>query len=226
MSKARKTICIGAGVVMAACAFAYFASSSLYVNGALASSSVIDVKGVAYVPVKDVAKALNLTLSKTARGYELNPAGGAGMVHGLEGKVGDELFDGIVRFKVLEVIRGKTYTNRFSGDSQVVTPYPEGNDLVVLICRLKNGTKESLPLGLPAGSLSGLTDMDEHSFAPRNGLSIDVPSRGPNLLPGSACDFALTFDVPANAVLKDLVYDVSDYSGKKHPKPFRVSLKS
>src|SRR5262249_4121540 len=149
----------------------------LYINGSLASSSVIDVNGVPYVPLKDVAKATGMTLSKTGRGYEMSPAGGAGMVHGLEGKVGDELFNGFHRFKVLEVIRGKKYTNRFSGDKQEITPCPEANDLVVIVCRVKNGTQKKITFALPAGELTGLTDMDEHSFAPRNGVSSDIPTR-------------------------------------------------
>lgn len=168
---------------------------------------------------------MNMSLSKSGRGYEMSPAGGAGMVHGLEGKVGEELFDGSHRFKVIEVIRDKKYTNRFSGDKQEVTPYPAENDLVVIVCRIKNGLQQTDTVGLPSGSLTGLTDMDEHSIAPRDGLSADIPKRGVDLLPGSAVDFALTFDVPPGAVLKDLVYEVADYSNHR-AKPFRVSLKS
>jgi hypothetical protein len=40
---------------------AYLAGGQLYLKGSLASSSVIEVKGTAYVPVKGVAKALNMT---------------------------------------------------------------------------------------------------------------------------------------------------------------------
>jgi len=209
-----------------AVALAYYASSNLYINGNLASSSVIDVKGVAYVPVKDVAKALKMNVTKSSRGLEISPAGGANMVGGLTGKVGDELFNGFHRFKVVEVIRGKSYTNRFSGDNQAITPFPANDDLVIVICRLKNATKQTENLSLPGGELTSLTDMDEHSISPRNGLSLDAPSRGPNLLPGSAVDFALTFDVPENAQLKDLVYQVSDFDLKHKSEPFRVSLKS
>ncbi|MEA2554392.1 MAG: hypothetical protein QOJ65_2568 [Fimbriimonadaceae bacterium] len=214
-------------IVLGSLAFAaYRAGGQLYLNGALASSSVIEVKGTAYVPVKDVAKALNMTISKSGRGIELSPAGGANMVQGLEGKVGDELFNGFARFKVLEVIRGKKYTNRFSGDNQEITPYPENQDLVVVVCRIKNASKEMLPVGLPAGNLTGLTDMDEHTVTPMNGVSTDIPTRGANLLPGSAVDFALTFQVPEKAVLKDLVYEVYDLGGSRKAEPFRVSLKS
>ena len=224
MLSRRKLLAVGCGVGIAVCAYAYFVGGNLYVNGSLASSNVIDVKGTAYVPIKDVAKALNMTVTKTSRGFEMGPAGGANMVGGLTGKVGDELFNGFHRFKVVEVIRGKSYTNRFSGDNQAITPYPEGDDLVVVICRIKNATKTTENLGLPGGELTALTDMDEHSISPRNGVSIDVPSRGPNVLPGAAVDFALTFDVPAGAKLKDLVYDVQDFEVKHKSEPFRVTL--
>ena len=220
-----KFLSVVSGSALVVLAFAYFASSNLYVNGALASSKVIDVKGVAYVPVKDLAKALNMSVTKTGRGFEMGTAGGGNMVGGLVGKLNEELFNGFHRFKVTEVIRGKSYTNRFAGDHQAVTPYPEGNDLVVVVCRLKNGTEKPITLGLPAGGVTGLTDMDEHSYEPRSGMSADIPARGVDLLPGAACDFALTFDVPAGAVLKDLVYEPTDYNGHK-VKPFRISLKS
>jgi hypothetical protein len=203
------------------------AASSLYLNGNLASTGVIELKGTAYIPVKDVAKALNMGIVKSAKGYELSPAGGANQVQGFEGKVSDELFNGFQRFKVVEVIRGKKYVNRFSGDKQEVTPFGAEKDLVIVVCRVKNGMKEAMDLGLPGGSLSGLTDMGEHSYQFRTGLSIDCPERGVHLLPGSACDFALTFDVPEDAVLKDLVYEISNLGGgPKGPKPFRVSLRT
>lgn len=223
-SKRAKALGLLGGVAVVATALASYASSQLYVNGSLASSSVIEVNGTAYVPLKDMAKAMSMTVNKTSRGYELSPAGGANMVHGLQGKVGDDLFNGFVRFKVVKVIRGKSYTNQFSGDNEAITPYPDANDLVVVVCRLKNATNGTMNLGLPGDQLTGLTDMDEHSFSPRNGTSADIPSRGPNLLPGAACDFALTFDVPAGATLKDLVYDVQDFDLKHKTKPFRVSL--
>jgi hypothetical protein len=206
-------------------AYTHFASNQLFFNGTQVSSGVIEVKGIAYVPVKDFAKATNTVITKTSRGYELSAAGGAGMVQGLEGKVGDELFNGIERFKVVEVVRGKTYTNRFSGGKEVSTPYSDQNDLVTIICRLKNGSKDALQLALPGGDLVALTDMDEHAYAPRSTTTSDFQDRNPKIIPGSACDFALTFDVPQGAVLKDLVYQVYDYNGLHKPKPFRVSLK-
>ncbi|HWA84396.1 MAG TPA: hypothetical protein VG820_13220 [Fimbriimonadaceae bacterium] len=221
----RRFLLIVAGMAASAIALAlYLQSSSLYVNGNLASSGVVERNGTAYVPIKDVAKALNLSLQKTARGYELSDSGGANQVEGITGKVGDVLWNGFARFTVVKVIRGKEYTNQFSGDNQKVTPYPEANDLVVLVCRIKNGTKEKQTCMLPAGDATGLADTDGHSYAPRNGLSIDCPSRGQELLPGAAVDFALTFDVPPSAKLQDLVYEVNFFATKSGQKKFRVSL--
>jgi hypothetical protein len=198
--------------------------SSLFINGSLASTGVIERGGVAYVPIRDVASALKLNALKTSRGYELTAAGGANQIAGLEGKVGDMLFNGYARFQVVKVIRAKEYTNQFSGDSQKITPYPEGNDLVVVICRIKNGTSKTVSAGLPGGDDVALTDTNEHSYGPRNGVTIDVPSRGQQLLPGAAVDFALTFDVPPSAVLKDLVYQVNFFDNFAGKKKFRVSL--
>lgn len=216
---------VGVSVAIGAAALAYVqAGKTLRINGAPVSSRVIEVKGVAYVPIHDVAKHLKMSTSKSAKGYELKPVGGTNMVEGLRGKVGQELFNGFARFTVVEVIRTKKYINRFSGDRQEVTPFPEQNDLVVVVCRLKNGVRESVTFGLPGGQLSGLTDMNARAYAFRSGLSIDCPTRGAQLLPGSAVDFALTFDVPADAELKDFVYEVQDLGGKHTAAPFRIAV--
>lgn len=213
---------VGAGALAAA----YLGQASkLFVDGKVASTGLIERNGMAYVPLKDVAAALKMSVKKTARGYELTTGGGGEMVQGVNGNVGDTLFNGYARFQVVKVIRGKKYINQFSGDKQEVTAYPESNDLVIIVCRIKNGTKETQTCGLPSGQMTALTDTDEHSFGPRTGLSIDCPSRGQTLLPGAAVDFALTFDVPEEAKLKDLVYEVTFFGTlKASDKKFRVAL--
>ncbi len=209
----------GSAVVLA------FQTTRLFINGKAASNSVIERNGTAYVPLKDVASALGGKLQKTARGYEISEAGGANMIEGISGKVGDQLFNGVARFQVVKVIRGKNYVNQFSGDKQEITPFPVEKDLVVVVCRIKNGTKESQTANLPSGPETALTDTSERSYGPRTGLSIDCPSRGQQLLPGAAVDFALTFDIPTDAVLKDLVYQVQFFGTPgAEKKKFRVSL--
>ena len=221
----RTTLILTAAAVCPVASAWYLQSSKLYIGGNLASSAVIQQGGNAYVPVKDVAQALHLTMQKTARGYELTDSGGADQIGGIAGKVGEVLWNGFGRFQVVRVIRTKNYTNQFSGDSEQVTPNPKAYDLVVLVCRIKNGTKVTVVCSLPGGDDTAMTDDSEHSYAPHTGLDIDCPSRGQTLLPGAAVDFALTFDVPHKTVLNDLVYQLefSAVNGSEK-KEFRVSL--
>src|SRR5262245_15643874 len=102
----------------------------LYVNGKIASSNVITQNGVAYVPIKDVAAALNLTAEKRPDGYALVHAGGANQVEGLQGKVGDELFNGLYRLKVVRVVRAEKYDRKFSKGDAVTAP--DGKEVVAV----------------------------------------------------------------------------------------------
>lgn len=197
--------------------------SNLYINGALASKGVIERNGVTYVPVKDFAAALKLSVQKTARGYELVDAGGANQVEGLTGKIGDVLWNGFARFTVLKVTRAKSYTYEFSPNKTEVRPSGPGKDLVVVQVRIKNGLKSTVLCSLRGGADTALADTGGHSYEP---WGIDAESNGPNLLPGAAVDFVLVFDVPESAQAKDLVYQLTFYSSTPgaDKKRFRVSL--
>ncbi len=67
------------------------------------------VNGTPYVKLADVAKALNMTVSRWGNDYALSAAGGADQVEGLQGKVGDTLFNRQFSLRVLEVVRTKRY---------------------------------------------------------------------------------------------------------------------
>jgi hypothetical protein len=69
------------------------------VEGRFASSDVIVRNGKAYAPLGDIAKAMGMTVVKTSSGYDLVKPGGANMVQGVRGKVGDELFNGRHRLR-------------------------------------------------------------------------------------------------------------------------------
>jgi len=223
----RIPLCLALGLAAVAATAWVRQSSNLYISGELASSNVFLHNGVACVPIKDVAAALKLTLQKTGRGLELSDAGGATQATGISGKVGDVLWNGYVRFQIIKVVRGKQYTNQFSGDNQKVTPDRDADDLVVAVCRVKNGLKNDVTLEYPGGE-TALTDTDGHSYSPRLGMSADISSRGVGLLPGAASDFALTFEVPSSATIDDLVYQVSlagSGTNGSEKKKFRVSVK-
>lgn len=200
----------------------YLQSTSLYINGNLASSGVIEKNGVSYVPIKDVASALKLSIQKTARGFELSDSGGANQVEGITGKVGDMLFNGTIRFQVVKVYdAGKSYRRIHSGDNTDITPIPEGNDLMVVVCKLKNGVQKAVSPYYPGGDTTALTDSDGHSYPPRR--FSDSPPIG-DVLPGSTVDFALVFDVPPGTKLKDFVYEPQVSGVPPHQKKFRVSV--
>jgi hypothetical protein len=192
------------------------------IEGKFATDDVLTKGGKTYVPLSDVAKALGLTVQKTANGYDLVRAGGANQIEGVNGKTGDELFNGNYRFKVVKVIRTSSYKPLFSGGTEI-TPVQDADEIVAVVCRIKNGRKQANMVNIVGGDNTALTDQDGHSYAPYNGASIDMTERAPKLLPGAAFDFALTFEVPKSEKLKDLVFGVNDFTNKPGP-DFRVSL--
>lgn len=104
----------GAFVLLAAASVAQAPGQKLILNGAVASTNVRVIGGQAYVPVADVAKALGQNVAKIAGGYEIAAPGGANRVGGLEGKVGDTVFNGAWRFKVTGVHEADGYSERYT----------------------------------------------------------------------------------------------------------------
>lgn len=194
------------------------------IEGKVATNDVITRNGKTYVPISDVAKALGMTVVKTGSGWDLVRAGGANMVQGLRGKVGEELFNGKYRFTVVKITRTPSYTPQFAKLGFDLTPASAENEIVAIHCRLKNGTKEAVTFDILMGKNTALTDDKEQSYAAYNGGSVDMVARAPRVIPGAAADFALTFEVPKTAELKDLVFTVNDLTAKDSP-DFRVSLK-
>jgi len=206
----------------AALGWAGWAGAKLYYNGKVASTDVIMKDGVAYVPIRDIAAALSLSLQPRADGYTLIKTGGANQVEGLQGKIGDDLFNGAFRLKVVRVVRGDHYQRQFSKGDDLVGP--NGDDIVAVILHLKNGMKQAKTVDLMPGGNTAITDENEHSYGAFTGGYMDIPERAPTLVPGAATDYALTFHVPKNAVLKDLIFSPKSLVYDGGP-DFRISLK-
>lgn len=216
-------VAVAAALAVAATAalgWARWAGSKLYYDGKVVSTKVIVHDGEAYAPVRDIAAALSLAVQARGDGYALVHPGGGMQVEGMTGKIGDDLFNGMLRLKVIQVIRGDHYKRRFSQGDELVAK--DGDDIVAVVIRLKNGTQKSLGLNV-LGNPSALTDEDAHSYEPFSGGYADNPGIH-ELLPGAAVDFALTFQAPKSAVLKDLVY-TADTLPIKRGQVFRISLK-
>jgi hypothetical protein len=214
------------------------AGKALIINGQVASHDVRVIEGRPYVPVADVAKALGQTVVMRAGGYEITTAGGANQVQGLQGKVGDTLFDGKWRFQVLAVEPVDSYTlrNKVTTDYAVYRNLAEltdnvfqpkaGQQLIVARCRLKNGLKnQSQALWwFNNDTHTALADERGESYPP---IAVDAPEGAPfqskPLLPGAGMDLAVLFAMPEGTQLKDMLFTLRTISDKG--KDVRVSLR-
>ena len=92
-------------------------------------------------------------------------------------------------YQVVKVIEEKPTPTSSLGTIRVVTPNNANNELVVLVCKMSNGLKNTATIEYPGGD-TAITDSQGQSYSPRLGLSADIASRGQDLLPGAAFSFA------------------------------------
>ncbi len=194
----------------------------LIVAGKTASTDIRLVDGRPYVPLSDMAKAMNGTVVKRKSGYEIvlgdvdkaaaEPkavAGGANEVHGTRGKIGEVLFNGKWRFSVLSVEHAASYDSQFLPDKRTFTPGGDTEELVLVHCRMKNGQNMTAVAMLSQihPHNTALTDNQSQSYAPmdydKRGGHTD---EGPTMLPGSQTEFVIVFSVAKGTTLKDLVF--------------------
>jgi hypothetical protein len=213
------------------------AERTLILNGKVASHDIRVIEGRPYVPLADVARALGQAVVKRSGGYEIRATGGANQVEGLQGKIGDVLFDGEWRFEVLRVNRVDSYAmkNKATNDYAIYNTTAEfsdgvfrpkqGQSLVAIACRVKNGLRDqNQALWRPnSDTHTALADDQGQSYPP---IAYDMPESGPfqskALLPGAAMEFTVLFTVPDGATLKDLVFTLRTISSPGHD--VRVSL--
>jgi hypothetical protein len=231
--KAGVLVVLGAATV----AVAGQVGQKLFFNGATASMDVRVIGGKAYVPLADVAKAMDLTVQKRDGGFELIKSGGAGQVaNKFVGKVGEEIFTGKWRFTVLSVDRAKTYDLLLSSAYKKHLEADSNEDLIIVSCRVKNGTPQKDELVFSPdweGTHNALTDADEQSYQP---FAFDVKESenapvGVTFLPGAAINFKMIFKVPTGTKPKDLIFTALRYSvragfdqKKDPPQDIRVTL--
>lgn len=216
-----------------------WADQNLVMNGKVVSTSVRTVGGSPYVKLSDIAKALSMVVSKRPGGYEITKSGGTNQVQGLQGKIGDLLFDGRWRFQVLSVAQPDTYTMKTPGDepssypadtinfdrkTQLVSP-KSGYKLVVIQCRMINGQKSKQTFWLAAkDGNNALADQQGESYAPIGYDLEGAPIQSKPLLPGAKTDFPILFSVPQNIELKDLVFTLRNNDFSQKGNDVRVSL--
>lgn len=213
-------------VVLASACLGGQAGKDLIMNGQIASTSLLTVNGRTYVPVADVAKALNLTVVNKGTSIELVAAGGVGEVQGLRGKIGDTLFTGRWRFTPVSLEQMDSYTTKYDGERSKITPRNDGETLFVLNCRIKNGEKEVREMVFTQRTCgkTALADDQAHSYAP---MAYDAhnetgPYGGPKMLPGSAAEFAVIFSVPKGTQPKDILFTIISDRDLHEEKPGKL----
>jgi hypothetical protein len=224
----RTTLAVFATIAIATAAGALGqAGLRLIVAGKTASTDIRIIDGRPYIPLADMAKAMNGSLAKhKAGGYEITlggvdtttpearpAAGGANEVKGARGKIGDVLFNGKWRFSVLGIDHAAKYDSQYLPEKRAFEPNGDSEELVIVRCRMKNGQNETKVAMLSQihPHHTALADNQGQSYAP-----VDYDKRGghtdegPTMLPGSQTEFAIVFSLPKGTVLKDLVFSVQN----------------
>ncbi len=222
--KFNRLVGTGVAIVLACGVWAGMSAGTLSIGGASVTTNFISQNGRVYVPLADVAKALNMSIAQSGSGYSLSPAGGANQVNGLSGKVGQVLNCGYATLQVVNVSIGDHYDYQFSSGS--IKADNDKEQIVAIHLRVKNASQTMMRIGYGGTDNSALVDGNEHSYQSMSGPGHkDLPD-GNELLPGSAKDFALLYSVPTTEVPKQLVYGVFFYQVRtKDLKEFRIDLK-
>ena len=214
--------------------------TKLVMNGQVASNDVRVLAGKAYAPITDIAKAQDMVVVPISGGYEIKKAGGATPIQGLQGKVGDVLFDGKWRFQVLSVDKVDAYTMKnkstidyalyhaiadLDNDTNTFTP-KNGRALIAIKCRVTNGRNSTQSLWINNNDTrTALADSDGESHPP---FVYDLDESGPfhskELLPGAKTDFTVLFSVPETITPKDLVFTLRTIDTNDKGNDTRVSL--
>ena len=227
-----------AGVVCGAAVTAVVAAagSKITVDGSETTVDVRMVAGRPYVPLNEIATAFGRKVQKTSVGYALVIPGGANAVNGLRGKVGDTLFDGKWRFKVIDITRADTYTLNGEGgldyakynsveeslDSKSFTA-KSGNEFVLVRCLVKNGQKTSQAFGSAYGTNTALADDQGTSYRPVGFKQAGGMILTKELLPGAGQEVTALFVVPKTAKVTSLVFPLTNVSDNK-PADVRIAL--
>ena len=189
----------------------YFVGGEFKVNGNSVSTNFITSNGKVYMPVSDVAAALDMEVVKhSTSSYELVAKGGANQVNGLEGKIGQTFVTSHYKITFSKFFTTDHYQKQFGEPG--TADAADGKTLAIVIIQVKNATNRVLGMSLPNGKTM-LTDDQEQTYEPSTGGWADWKSSNPDVLPGAAVNFALVTQVPKDAKLKDLIYEINSNVG-------------
>jgi hypothetical protein len=215
--------------------------AQLMMNGKVVSANVMTINGQSYVSLQEIAKAFGMVVAKGDDGnLEIKKPGGTEPVQGLEGKIGDVLFDGKWRFQVFGLSTPASYLMKtgggasdgyYAGDlvkwdsvTHVITP-GRGYQLVVLQCRVTNAVAQKRTLWVgDRQTNTALTDTEGESHPAIAHDFEGAPIQSKPLIQGSKLDFNLVFSVPRGTKPKDLIFTLVANGDLENPRDVRVSL--
>lgn len=241
MAVFNKGIVFGAlGAALAASAYALSLAGSLTIEGHTTAADIRTINGSAYVRLADVGKALGMAVvAKGGGSYELTKAGGANQVGDLSGKIGDTLFDGKWRLRVVSLGTPDTYTmnsnselynegERAHRDRRTrLVEAGRGYHLVVVGVRIVNAmkTKETLWTALSDKRVhTALADTEGGSHPPVGMDFEGAPIQTEPMLPGAGMTFNLVFSLPSDANPKDLIFTLLSNHSEDKGRDARISL--
>lgn len=222
-------VLLGASIVLNAAFVSAAPPTKLKINGKIASQRLKTIGGVTYVPVADVAKALNKQVVPIAGGMELKEATGTFQAGNLSGKIGDIIQTKKYSFQVVSVATTDSYDTKYMKTPQTFKPDSPSDTLYIVNCVLKNTLPKAQGpvLGVSYAGNTAIADYDGQSFPPKRFDSrIENNFSGASMLPGSKSNVAVIFSIPKDTKIKDLVFTVTDYfdTGFKGP-DVRITLK-
>ena len=193
----------------------------LMMNGKTLSNDVRVINGRSYVPVVDMARALNGKVVKSDAGYEIQTeasggdtgptAGGGTAIKGTKGSIGQMVMTGKWSFEVVDVTRAASAESQYLPDHKTFTPNGASEELVIIHCKLKNASKSTLKAMLspihPHNTALADDQGQSHQVLAFDKRSANL-DEGPNMLPGAITDLAVIFSVPKDTKLKDLVFSL------------------
>ncbi len=213
----------------------------LIYNGKVASTDVRTISGSPYVKLSDMASAMGLIVVKRGDSYELTKKGGANQVDGLQGKIGDTLFNGEWRFTVLSTSTPESYAIKIPAvradlrgtanitidESTGLVRPASGYKLVVIPCRMSNGQKSSQTFWVAPtmGVKTALADTEGESHPPFGFDMEGSQNQSKPLVPGASSSFTILFIVPEATQSKDLIFTLRN-NGEGKISNVRVSLKA
>lgn len=216
ISSSRRALVFGASSLLLSASLAGAApQNKLVINGKVASTRLKTVGGVAYVPVADVAKALNQKVVPIAGGLKLKAASGIYQAGDLAGKIGSVIQTKKFSFQVLSVATADSYTSKWLQTPETFTADGANDTLFIVNCRIKNTLPKAQGPLIARGAVgnTAIADFEGQSYAPQEFDSrIRADYSGASMLPGSKSDFAILFSVPKTAKIKDLIFTVADYT--------------